>query len=109
MPRSNALGLLALALAVTLSACGGKSGGSGAAASDGLVISIGIGEPKHLIPSTTTESNGSDVLDAVFTDLVEYDDQFRPYEMAAESITTADNKVWTIKLKSGWTFQNSVA
>jgi hypothetical protein len=40
MPRSNALGLLALAVGITLSGCGGNSGGSGAAASDGLVISI---------------------------------------------------------------------
>lgn len=103
MLRHTALGLTALAL--TLSACG-KGPSSEGASADGLVISIGIGEPKFLIPSTTTESNGSDVLDALFTDLVEYDEDFRPYEMAAESITTEDNKVWTIKLRPGWTFHN---
>lgn len=103
MLRNVALGLAVLSL--TLSACGSGTGSEGG--SDGaFVISIGIGEPKFLIPSTTTESNGSDVLDALFTDLVEYDEQFRPYEVAAESITSEDNRVWIIKLKPGWTFHN---
>src|SRR5688572_17830537 len=108
MPRHTAPGLMAIVLALSLSACGGRSGDEAGAASgaEDLVISIGIGEPKFLIPSSTTESNGSDVLDALFTDLVEYDEQFRPYEMAAETITTEDNRVWTIKLKQGWTFHN---
>lgn len=102
--RNITFGLVALA--ATLSGCGGSTGRGSAADGGDLVISLGIGEPKWLIPSTTTESNGSDVLDAVFTDLVEYDEHFKPYEMAAESITTTDNKVWTIKLKAGWTFHN---
>jgi len=101
MLRKTVLGLAALALALT-----GCGKGPSADADGAFTISIGIGEPKYLIPSTTTESNGSDVLDALFTDLVEYDEQFRPYEMAAETITTEDNRVWTIKLKQGWTFHN---
>ena len=32
--------------------------------------------------------------------------QNKPYEVAAESITSTDNKVWTIKLKDGYTFHN---
>lgn len=94
--------LLAAAV-VLLSACGGKPGASSDA---GLVVSIGTGEPKSLIPSSTTESNGADVLNALFTALVTYDDDFRPVELAAESITTEDNKVWIVKLRPGWTFHN---
>ena len=82
-------------------ACGGSS-----TSSDAFVVSIGIGEPKFLIPSSATETNGHNVLSALFTPLVEYDDQFRPIELAAESITSPDNKVWTIVLKPGWTFHN---
>src|SRR5262249_23257603 len=29
-----------------------------------------------------------------------------PVEAAAESITTTDHKVWTIKIRDGWTFHN---
>ena len=32
--------------------------------------------------------------------------QNKPFEVAAESITSTDNKVWTIKLKDGYTFHN---
>ena len=85
-------------------ACG--SGDSSLVAPASLVVSVGIGEPKFLVPSTTTESNGSDVLHALFTPLVEYDDTFRPVELAAEAITSTDNRVWTIRLKPGWTFHN---
>lgn len=93
-----------LTAAVLASACGG--GRSGPIDGDALVVSIGIGEPKSLIPSSTTESNGSDVLHALFTPLVDYDDGFRPVELAAESITSDDNRVWTIRLQPGWTFHN---
>ncbi|MEO7189605.1 MAG: ABC transporter substrate-binding protein [Vicinamibacterales bacterium] len=84
--------------------CGGSRSPSSPDA--GLIVSIGIGEPKHLIPSSTTESNGSDVLNALFAPLVTYDAQFRPVELAAESITSPDNRVWTIRLRPGWTFHN---
>jgi oligopeptide transport system substrate-binding protein len=98
--------LIALPLAVTpgVGACGGDSdtGGSG---SD-YVASIGIGEPQFLVPSNTTDSNGHNVLNALFTPLVEYDEELRPVEVAAASITTEDNKTWTIKLRDGWTFHN---
>jgi peptide/nickel transport system substrate-binding protein/oligopeptide transport system substrate-binding protein len=91
------------AAAPALVACGGASSTSD---SDNLVVSIGIGEPKFLVPSTATESYAHQVMEALFTPLVDYDDEFRPRELAAESITTADNTVWTIKLRPGWTFHN---
>jgi oligopeptide transport system substrate-binding protein len=100
--RTIAAWLLLVAATLGLTACGG----GGDVESDGLVVSIGIGEPKFLVPSSTTESNGSDVLHALFTPLVDYDESFRPRELAAESITSDDNKVWTIRLRPGWTFHN---
>jgi peptide/nickel transport system substrate-binding protein/oligopeptide transport system substrate-binding protein len=87
-----------------LSACGG--GPDPMATGDAHVVSIGISEPKRLIPSTATESEGAAVLNALFTPLVEYDDDYEPFEVAAESITTSDNQVWTIRLRPGWRFHN---
>jgi oligopeptide transport system substrate-binding protein len=70
------------------------------------VISISIAEPQHLIPSNTNETSGGEVNNALFTGLVDFDASNKPVMAAAESITSTDNKVWTIKLKSGWTFHN---
>ncbi len=94
--------ILCLALGTT-SACGS---GQAPSTTDGLVVSIGIGEPKRLIPSSTTETEGAEVMNALFAPLVDYDENLRPYEVAAESIASPDNRVWTITLRSGWTFHN---
>ncbi|KAB1946860.1 ABC transporter substrate-binding protein [Micromonospora sp. ALFpr18c] len=97
----------ALPLAVTLglAACGsGGDGGSGGSTSS--AVSIQIGEPKHLVPTNTAETNGAQVLAGLFTPLVDYDAQNKPFEVAAQSVTSSDNKVWTIKLKDGYTFHN---
>ncbi|MFG1654117.1 ABC transporter substrate-binding protein [Micromonospora sp. NPDC049275] len=97
----------ALPLAVTLglAACGsGGDGGSGG--SGNSAVSIQIGEPKHLVPTNTTETAGAQVLTGLFSPLVDYDAQNKPYEVAAQSVTSSDNKVWTIKLKDGFTFHN---
>jgi len=90
-------------LAVTVSACGG---GNAPADPGAFIVSIGIGEPKRLIPSSTTETEGAEVVNALFAPLVDYDASLRPYEVAAASITSTDNRVWTITLKPGWTFHN---
>jgi peptide/nickel transport system substrate-binding protein/oligopeptide transport system substrate-binding protein len=92
--------VLTAALVLVAGGCGGST------SQDAGVITIGIAEPKFLIPSSTTESEGAEVLNALFTPLVEYDAEFRPYEVAAESITTTDNRTWTIRLEPGWTFHN---
>ncbi|ROT31466.1 ABC transporter substrate-binding protein [Micromonospora sp. HM5-17] len=94
---------LPLAAALGLAACGG--GDSGESNANG-VVSVQIGEPQHLIPTNSNESSGNQVLSALFTPLVKFDAQNKPYEVAAESITSTDNKVWTIKLKDGFTFHN---
>jgi oligopeptide transport system substrate-binding protein len=104
MKHAATPGLVALAITLcVLAGCGGKPQD---ATPRPLVVSIGIAEPKHMIPSDCTEEMGHNVLDALFSPLVKWDAQFRPVELAAESITSPDNKVWTIKLKAGWTFHN---
>ncbi|GLY00921.1 putative peptide ABC transporter DppA [Actinoplanes sp. NBRC 101535] len=95
------------ATAIALLAAGCGSGGSDDSAASSNTAIIGIGEPQHLIPSNTTESNGAEVLSSLFYPLVDFDDKNNPTEVAAESITAdATNKVWTVKLKSGFTFHN---
>ncbi|UGQ09449.1 ABC transporter substrate-binding protein [Yinghuangia sp. ASG 101] len=77
----------------------GKKGGS---------ITVQLGEPQHgLVPTNTSESEGNEVLNALFAGLVDYDiDTNKPENRVAESITSADNKVWTIKIKPDYTFHN---
>jgi oligopeptide transport system substrate-binding protein len=98
----------ALPLAVTLglTACGGGGTGGSGESNPNAVVRIEIAEPQHLIPTNTSETSGSQVLAALFSPLVDFDAQNKPVEIAAESVTSTDNKVWTIKLKDGYTFHN---
>ncbi|BCJ71042.1 peptide ABC transporter substrate-binding protein [Catellatospora sp. IY07-71] len=103
--RLAAWAALPLAVTLGLTACG-KSGGDSGSANQNGVVSIGISEPKHLIPTNTAETGGSQVLSALFAPLVDFDEANKPFEVAAQEITTTDNKTWTVKLKDGWTFHN---
>ena len=72
--RSGALIAAGLAGTMVLSACGGsdekKSGDTGAEQTGGT-FSVYIGEPENpLIPGNTTESEGSQVVDALWTGIV---------------------------------------
>ncbi|MEU8361386.1 ABC transporter substrate-binding protein [Nonomuraea sp. NPDC048882] len=96
-------------LALAVAACGGGASDSGGTAAGGgeTPVRMEIGEPQELLnPQNTTETEGSEVLAAVFSPLVRYDENKQPVEEAAESITTTDSKVWTIKLKSGYTWHD---
>jgi oligopeptide transport system substrate-binding protein len=104
--------LLALALGAT--ACGGgeeepevETGGE--AAATGGSYSLSVSQPENpLIPSNTTESEGAQVLEPLFTGLVTYNTETSEleYEGVAESIESEDSKTWTITLKDGWTFHD---
>jgi len=94
------------ATAIALLAAGCSGGGSEDTDSTSNTIVIGISEPQHLIPSNTTESSGAQVLASLFYPLIDFDAQSKPIEVGAESVTSDDNKVWTVKLKSGFTFSN---
>jgi ABC-type oligopeptide transport system substrate-binding subunit len=94
----------ATAIALLAAGCGG--GGSEDTEASNKSVIIGIAEPQHLIPSNTTESGGAQVLNSLFYPLVDFNEQKEPVEVSAESITSDDNKVWTVKLKQGFTFHN---
>ena len=102
--------LLTIALAAT--ACGGGSDGNdgGTTTEEGASggsFSLQIGEPANpLIPTNTSESEGGQVVDALFTGLVQYDaDTTEQIPGVAESIESEDSKTWTITLKD-WTFHD---
>ncbi|TDC09445.1 ABC transporter substrate-binding protein [Nonomuraea longispora] len=100
-------------LALAVAACGGgasDSGGTAAGGGDTTPVRMEVGEPQELlVPQNTTETEGSEVLAALFSPLVGYDENKQPVEESAESITTEDSKVWTIKLKSGYTWHDGTA
>ncbi|MFE7188528.1 ABC transporter substrate-binding protein [Kitasatospora sp. NPDC057541] len=104
---------LAACTALAISACSTSSDkkstdGANGSGKTGGSISIQSGEPQHgLVPQNTAESEGAQVLNALFAGLVEYDHQTNePKLRVAESIESPDSKVWTIKLKDGYTFHN---
>jgi ABC-type transport system substrate-binding protein len=66
------------------------------------------GEPEHLTPPNSNESEGNQVLSALFSQLIEYDPvTSEPTLVVADSITTEDGgTTYTITLKDGWTFHD---
>ncbi len=97
--------LTAVAAAVLLLAAGCHGGADDHSDARGIVI--GITEPKHLLPTNTTEASGAQVLSSLFTPLVDFDAHRKPVPVAARSITPdATSRVWTIALKPGLTFSN---
>ena len=93
--------------AIALLAAGCSSGSSDDDETLPNTISIGIAEPESLVPTNTTEANGSQVLSSLFYPLVRFDEKSTPYLVAAESVThDKANKVWTVKLRPGFTFSN---
>ncbi|MFE7188518.1 ABC transporter substrate-binding protein [Kitasatospora sp. NPDC057541] len=98
----------ATAIALAATACSTSSKSDDKAASGGGSIAVQLGEPQHgLVPQNTAESEGAEVLGQLFAGLVEYDRKTNePKLRVAESIESPDSKVWTIKLKDGYTFHN---
>ena len=77
--RRGALVAAGVAAAMVLSACGGDEGGgsdegSGGEGATGGTFSIYIGEPENpLVPGNTNETEGGQVVDSLWTGLVQYD------------------------------------
>ncbi|MEU0035984.1 MULTISPECIES: ABC transporter substrate-binding protein [unclassified Streptomyces] len=99
---------IAAVVALGATACGGGGGDSSSGSGKGNgVVSVEIGEPQNsLVPSNTYETEGGQVINALFTGLTKLDASNKVVNAMAQSIETKDNKVWTIKLKSGYTFHN---
>ncbi|MEV7007403.1 ABC transporter substrate-binding protein [Streptosporangium sp. NPDC051022] len=92
-------------LALGLAACGGQAATDKAAGDP--PIRMRVAEPQKLFyPGDTIETEGAEVLNAVFAPLVKYSDDKQVVDNVAESIKTTDSRVWTIKLKSGYTWHN---
>ena len=95
----------AAAISLLVAGCGGGDSEDPTATANAIVI--GIAEPKHLLPSNTTDDSGSQVLASLFYPLIKFDAEKKPVMVAAESVTVdKSNKVWTVKLKPGFTFHN---
>ena len=95
---------VAIAAAVSLSLSGCAAGGSGG---NDNIISVNGSEPQNpLITTNTNEVGGGLILDNIYAGLVYYEADGTPVNDMAESITSTDNKVWDIKIKSGWKFTN---
>jgi oligopeptide transport system substrate-binding protein len=99
--------MAAVAAAISLLVAGCGSGDSEDPTATANTVVIGIAEPQHLLPTDATDSSGSQVLSSLFYPLVSFDAEKNPVEVAAEKISvTKGNRVWTIKLKPGFTFHN---
>jgi oligopeptide transport system substrate-binding protein len=97
------------AFAMVAAGCGGSSNNSGSKAkTSDATITIDNVEPENpLIPGNTNETGGSKVIKALFTGLLTYNpDTAAPENAMADSITTSDSKVYTVKIKSGWKFHD---
>jgi oligopeptide transport system substrate-binding protein len=105
----------AIGVALTASACGSDDGGSNNEGdgdkSGNAIVSIDSGEPQNpLIPTDTNEQFGALVIDNVFANLVNFDDEGGLTYNAAESIEpNEDASEWTITLQEGWTFHDGEA
>jgi len=110
---SKRAGVVAATAVVALIAAGCSSGndkpagGDTASTANGSIVLYG-GQPENgLIPANTTETNGGKVIDYMWTGLVSYpDDGGAPVNALADSITTTDSKVYTIKIKPNTKFHD---
>ncbi|MBB5785933.1 peptide ABC transporter substrate-binding protein [Jiangella mangrovi] len=107
----------AVGLTLVLAACGGDDDGgdSGSGDEGGSsegptgTVSINSTQPENpLIPTTTNEVGGGNIVDAMWTGLVSYDPETaEPGLAVAESIEpNEDFTQFTITIKDGWTFHD---
>ncbi len=84
--------------------------GDDAPAGEGGSYSIYIGEPEFLLPQNSSESEGNQVLQSLYTNLIEYDPETtEQVNRVAESIESEDAQTFTITVADGWTFHDGEA
>lgn len=103
--------VVGVAVAIVATACSSNnstsSNASAPSGTQGGTYSVQNCEPSHLIPHNDYESCGSQVFEVLWTRLMTFDDQGAPIPDQAESVTpSSDGLIYTIKIKSGWTFHN---
>lgn len=101
--KNRAVAAIAAATVFALTACGPSGTGEQTRVSGGS-ISVAVLQPTHITPGWGDTHD--DEARALFAPLVAFDADGNLEDVQAESITTSDNKVWTIKIKPGWTFHN---
>ncbi|NDU73918.1 ABC transporter substrate-binding protein [Actinomadura sp. DSM 109109] len=70
-------------------------------------ISVGAPAPATLLPGDVRDASGRMIANAVWTGLVSYDPGTgAPANAAAESISSPDRRVWTVRLRAGATFHD---
>ncbi|MGI5157013.1 peptide ABC transporter substrate-binding protein [Microbispora sp. CA-102843] len=99
---------LAVAAIMLSGGCGGGSSSEGEGGGKGAnAFSVALTEPDHLTPGNTSSDYSISVLDTLFETPVSIDTASgKPVMRAAESVTSTDQKVWTIKFKAGQKFSN---
>jgi len=92
-------------LAVGLAACGSDNNdaSSGGAGGD---LTVSITEPQTLLPPNVQDAESVQPVSVMYTGLVSYDEKGGSVNEMADSIESTDNKTWTIKIKSGWKFDD---
>ena len=95
-------------LALTLSACGGSSDSGSGGGDSASYVTVNGSEPQNpLIPAATNETGGGNVIDAMFTGLVTYNQETAaPENAVATSIESSDQQNWKIKIRDDWKFQD---
>ncbi|MDC5696627.1 ABC transporter substrate-binding protein [Intrasporangium calvum] len=85
-----------------------KTSGAGAAAGQkGGDLRIYATEPAFLLPTAGDDMPSINVIRQLYRGLVKYNAETGEAEMdLAESIESSDQKNWTVKLKTGYTFEN---
>ncbi|MFD0261531.1 ABC transporter substrate-binding protein [Kitasatospora indigofera] len=100
------------ALALAASACGGTAS-SGKNSADqgpgkpGGTYTVALTEPNHLTPGQTTDSYAIQVIQGLFDTPVTLDPKDgHVLPLAAASVESADQRVWTVKLRPDGVFHN---
>jgi oligopeptide transport system substrate-binding protein len=107
-PRTFAAG--AAALALFAAGCSGDGDTGTSTGATGGELRIYATEPAFLTPMHADDDPSIQPLRQMFRGLVKPDEKTgSPVLDLAESITSDDNKLWTIKIKSGYKFDNGEA
>lgn len=66
-----------------------------------------IAEPHSLLPSQASTRSELAIVHSLYTGLVTLNpEDGSPTNTVAEAVDSADNRVWTIRIREGWTFHN---
>ncbi|HEX5742209.1 MAG TPA: ABC transporter substrate-binding protein, partial [Pilimelia sp.] len=102
LPRGGAALAGALAVTLTLGACGGPDGAEGAA-----ITIYGIEPQNPLVPGDTPEVGGGKIVNVLWSGLVDYPPGGgAPRNLLAESIESPDARVYTIRIRPDTTFHD---